>query len=101
MENLKDELSNDQLFLEKLIIGISEVSEVSGVPTRQIRYWEEKKYINSMSNQGKTRRYDYTNIKKIILIKELLDEGFTLEASVQKVEKRYETLNSALKKIKK
>lgn len=101
MENLKDELSNDQIFLEKLIIGISEVSEVTGVPTRQIRYWEEKTYISSMSNQGKTRRYDYTNIKKIILIKELLDEGFTLEASVKKIEKRYEILISALKKIKK
>lgn len=63
-------MSVDDLdFLKKLIIGIGEVAEMTGVPIRQIRYWEEKKYINSESTQGKNRRYNYSNIKKILLIK--------------------------------
>ncbi len=28
-------------FLNKLIVGIGEVSEITGIPTRQIRYWED------------------------------------------------------------
>lgn len=94
-------MTDDIEFLNRLIMGIGEVSEVTGVPTRQIRYWEEKGYISSISEQGKNRRYNYASIKKILLIKELLDEGFTLEASVLKVEKRIKMVNEALGKLKK
>ena len=37
---------------------------------------------------------------KILLIKELLDEGFTLEAAAKKIENRMELINSAFKKFK-
>ena len=97
----KELFTDDIEFLKRLIMGIGEVAEVTGVPTRQIRYWEEKGYISSLSEQGKNRRYNYSNIKKILLIKELLDEGFTLEASVQKVENRIRLVNEALAKMKK
>lgn len=39
-------------------------------------------------------------MKKILLIKELLDEGFTLDASVKKVEERIKKLEEAFKEIK-
>lgn len=90
---------NDGDFLKRLIVGIGEVSEITNVPTRQIRYWEEKGYIKSLSEEGKNRRYDYTNIKKILLIKELMDEGYTLEASVSKVENRIKMVNEAFGKM--
>lgn len=90
----------DLELLQKLIVGIGEVAEITGVPTRKIRYWEEKGYIQSKSEQGKNRRYNYMNIKKILLIKELMDEGYTLEASVEKVEKRTKLVNEALNKLK-
>lgn len=99
--NLQSMLTDDIEFLKKLIIGIGEVSEMTGVPTRQIRYWEEKGYIIPESTQGKNRRYNYYNIKKILLIKELLDEGYTLEASVTKVEKRVKMINDAFNKLNK
>jgi DNA-binding transcriptional MerR regulator len=98
---LHNELRDDQSFLDKLIIGIGEVSEITKVPTRQIRYWEDKGYISSLSAEGKNRRYNYLNIKKILLIKELIDEGYTLEASVIKVENRIKMVNEALNKFKK
>ena len=88
-------------FLAKLIVAIGEVSEISGVPTRQIRYWEEKGYVASCTDgDGKTRRYDYYQIKKIFLIKKLLDEGFTLEVAAKKTEARLEHFNNLFQKLK-
>lgn len=66
--NSNEELKNILLdfdLLGKLVVGIGEVSEISGVPTRQIRYWEEKGIIHSSKEtEGTTRKYDYLNVKK-------------------------------------
>lgn len=97
-----DSLMFDYDFIDKLIVGIGEVSEITGIPTRQIRYWEEKGIIHSLtSGESKNRRYDYKGIKRMLLIKELIDEGYTLDAAAQKVEKRMEMMEAAFKKIKK
>lgn len=99
MEENKD-IAFDFAFLEKLVVGIGEVSEITGIPTRQIRYWEDKGIIESLSENGKNRRYNYKNIKKILLIKELLDEGYTLDASAEKVSKRIEMIDQMLSKFR-
>ncbi len=66
----KQEGIDDVEFLNKLIVGIGEVSKITGIPTRQIRYWEDKGIIQSLTEeQGKNRRYDYENIKRMLLIK--------------------------------
>ena len=92
---------NDFELLSSLVVGIGEVAEISGVPARQIRYWEQKGIITSVAHQeAKNRRYDYLNIKKILLIKELIDEGFTLEAAAKKVALRIEVINAAFSKLK-
>ena len=95
------DLSFDFDFLNKLVVGIGEVSQITGIPTRQIRYWEDKGIITSLTEEeGKNRRYNYENIKKILLIKELMDEGYTLDASAEKVKKRMEMIEETLNKIK-
>ena len=95
------DLSFDFDFLDKLVVGIGEVSQITGIPTRQIRYWEDKEIITSLTEEeGKNRRYDYKNIKKMLLIKELLDEGYTLDASSEKVQKRMELIEETLTKLK-
>lgn len=100
MESDKN-LMFDNEFLSKLIIGIGEVSQISGIPTRQIRYWEDKGIIKSLTEEeGKNRRYDYANIKKMLLIKELLDEGYTLDAAAKKVEDRMNMIEAMLRKLK-
>ena len=94
------ELLLDFDFLKKLVVGIGEVSQITEIPTRQIRYWEEKGILKSLTEEeGKNRRYDYLNIKKILLIKELLDEGYTLDASAEKVKKRMEMIEEMLTKM--
>lgn len=98
----KKDLSFDFDFLEKLVVGIGEVSQITGIPTRQIRYWEDKGIIISLTEEeGKNRRYDYKNIKKMLLIKELLDDGYTLDASVEKIKNRMKIIEETLSKIKK
>lgn len=86
--------------LKKLVVGIGEVSEITGVPTRKIRYWEEKKIIESENEtEGSTRRYNYLNIKKILLIKELVEDGYTLDAAGRKVEDRMKKLAEVFTKL--
>jgi len=95
-----EELSFDYRFLEKLIVGIGEVSQITGIPTRQIRYWEEKGIITSLTEEeGKNRRYNYENIKKLLLVKELMEEGYTLDAAAKKLKKRIEMIETTLKKL--
>lgn len=101
MAKSKD-LAFDFDFLDKLIVGIGEVSQITGIPARQIRYWEDKEIITSLTEkEGKNRRYDYKNIKKMLLIKELLEEGYTLDAAAEKVKKRMEAIEEVLGKLKK
>lgn len=101
MEEKDKALSFDYAFLDKLIVGIGEVSQITNLPTRQIRYWEEKGIIKSLTEaEGKNRRYDYENIKKILLIKELIDEGYTLDAAASKIQNRMNTIEETLKKLK-
>ena len=98
----KEDLSFDFDFLEKVVVGIGEVSQITGIPTRQIRYWEDKEIIQSLTEEeGKNRRYDYKNIKKMLLIKELLDEGYTLDSASEKIKNRMELIEKTLEKLKK
>ena len=94
-----DDRHRDRAFLDNLVIGIGELAEVTGVPTRQLRYWEDRGHIASLSSVGRNRRYDYSNVKRVILIKELLDEGYTLEVSVAKLEARLGRTDDALRRI--
>ncbi|SEJ33377.1 MerR HTH family regulatory protein [Myroides marinus] len=96
-----NDLSFDFKFLDKLVVGIGEVAQITGIATRQIRYWEEKGIITSLTEEeGKNRKYNYENIKKMLLIKELMEEGYTLDASAVKVNKRMEMIESTLNKLK-
>ncbi len=94
---MKKEKSGNEVLLDpelirKLVVGIGEVSDITGLPTRKIRYWEEKGIIESEHNsEGETRKYNFFNIKKIIMIKELVDEGYTLDAAAVKVNKSIDT----------
>lgn len=100
MEDEKKEVLFDYELLKKLIVGIGEVALITGIPARKLRYWEEKNIIQSENtNDGETRKYNYINIKKIMLIKELIDDGYTLEAATKKVNNRLNTLDNAFSKL--
>lgn len=69
---------------QNLEIGIGEVSKLTGVSQRQLRYWETKGYIKPISDdQSGVRRYNLATLYLIAFIKEQLDEGFTLYAAFE------------------
>jgi len=88
-------------FLSKLIVGIGEVSQITNIPCRQIRYWEDKGIIKSLTEEeGKNRRYDYINIKRMLLVKLYMDEGYTLDAAAQKVQDRMQFFEDTFSKFR-
>lgn len=87
-------------FLVSVIVAIGEVANITGVPQRKIRYWDEKGYIEPVDKESTYRQYDYLNIKKIVLIKELIDEGYTLEAAVKKVTVRCTKMEEVFSRLK-
>jgi DNA-binding transcriptional MerR regulator len=104
MEQKKiDRSDNDVLtdvdFMVSVIVGIGEVADITGVPQRKIRYWDEKGLIEPVDTSSTSRQYDYLNIKKIVLIKEMLDEGYTLDTASKKVNERCRKVAEVFKRV--
>lgn len=88
-------------FLVSVVVAIGEVANLTGVPQRKIRYWDEKGYITPVDRTSTYRQYDYLNIKRIVLIKEMLDDGYTLEAAAKKVCERSAKVEEVFLRLKK
>jgi len=88
LSNKDYEILMDFDFLVSVVVAIGEVADITGVPQRKIRYWDEKGLIVPVDKEATYRKYDYLNIKKIVLIQELVDEGYTLDAAAKKVNQR-------------
>lgn len=98
MEKIPEEFKG-LLGKPELQLGIGDVAAVTGVSQSQLRYWESKNYINSIKNdENKNRKYSLKTVAEVHLIKDYLDEGFTLPASVKKMQQRKEFL-SFLRKV--
>lgn len=77
----------DLLISDDLLIGISEVSKMSGTSPRQLRYWEEKGLITSVikeEEQQAPRSYRLLTVIKVELIQGFLDQGYTLKKANEK-----------------
>jgi DNA-binding transcriptional MerR regulator len=71
--------------LEHLELGIGQAAQLCGVSIRQLSYWTDKGIIKP-SDQGGSRTYDYVAIEKVCLIKQALDQGYSLEGAVAESE---------------
>ncbi|CAI2620836.1 MerR family transcriptional regulator [Apilactobacillus apinorum] len=68
--------------LNQLIFKIGEVSKMVNVSTRQLRYWEQKGYIESIRDDNSSSRvFNMENLNRVNLIKYYLDEGMTLNGA--------------------
>jgi len=93
------EIMMDVEFLVSVIVAIGEVANITGVPQRKIRYWDEKGLIEPVDKSSTYRQYDYLNIKKIVLIQEMLDEGYTLDTASKKVNERCARIAGVFKRL--
>jgi len=89
----------DVEFLVSVIVAIGEVANITGVPQRKIRYWDDKGLIEPVDKTSTCRQYDYVNIKKIVLIQELLEEGYTLDMASRKVNERFVKVADVFKRV--
>ena len=49
----------DPNLVSKLLVTIGDVAEVTGIPQRKLRYWEDKGIIqSSCQKDGTTRKFD-------------------------------------------
>lgn len=80
-----------------LKVGIGEVSNITGVTQRQLRYWEERGYITPIEKDG-IRKYSLGTLFTIVFIKEKLDQGYTLASAVKK-SKENQTKVKLLRKL--
>ncbi len=71
--------------LERLELGIGQAARLCGVSIRQLSYWTDKGIITPIA-RGSSRTYDYPAIVKVCLIKQGLDEGYSLEGAVAEAE---------------
>lgn len=81
---------------DNLLIGISELSKMTNVSPRQLRYWESKGYIRSVDEkQGQTaRKYRLFTVFKVQLIKKYLDNDCTLNQAIQKADTKIQMAKS-------
>ena len=93
------EILMDVEFLVSVIVAIGEVANITGVPQRKIRYWDEKGLIEPVDKASTYRQYDYINIKKIVLIQELVEEGYTLDMASKKVNERFTKVADVFKRV--
>lgn len=80
---------------DNLIFGIGQVSKITGVSSRSLRYWESQGYISPLKTDNEkqtSRQYDIKNLLKIFHIKHFQNEGYTLQAAVEQSIKLREQL---------
>jgi len=83
-------------FLSEIIIGIGEVLEITGIPIRKLRYWESKGIIKTIDEESGTRQFSLFEVKKALLILELIEDGYTLDGAAAKVEKRLSRIKNIM-----
>lgn len=80
---------------DNLIFGIGQVSKITGVSSRSLRYWESQGYISTLKSDNEkqtSRQYNVQNLLKIFRIKYFQDEGYTLQGAVEQALKLQEQL---------
>lgn len=92
---MKNNTVKQLLESDDLLVGISELSKVTGVSPRQIRYWEQKGFISSTGEKSGNRKFKLPMVIKVEIIKHFLDEGYTLTAAVDKAQERQNNIHQA------
>ncbi len=66
--------------LKGLELGIGQAAHLCGVSIRQLSYWTDKGIVRPRERKG-SRTYDFAAIEKVCLVKQALDQGFSLEGA--------------------
>jgi len=80
---------------EKTFFSIGEVSQITGLPSYVLRFWENKfGSLHPQKSKGGHRYYQKKDIEQIFLIKNLLHkDGFTIQGAQKEIKKKKDTFN--------
>lgn len=71
--------------IERLRLGIGQAAALCDVSIRQLSYWTDKGIIIPVDEE-KNRCYDYGALERVALIKQALDQGYSLEGAAAEAE---------------
>lgn len=77
-------VAEEQLLLSRLNLNAHSAARVCGVSVRQLTYWSDRGLIPTAG----ARRYGIATLNKVLLIKQALGQGYTLQRAVRLVEER-------------
>jgi DNA-binding transcriptional MerR regulator len=70
------------------VFSIGQVARLAGVSIKQIRFWEEKGYLEKakrlICGERRYRQYDMRDVERIRWIKDFMEEGYTLKEAAKK-----------------
>jgi DNA-binding transcriptional MerR regulator len=84
--------------LEHLELGVGQAAQLCGISIRQLSYWTDKGIVEPTDESG-GRTYDHHAIEKVCLIKQALDQGYSLEGAVTEAEAFLERRQEEQKKL--
>ena len=75
------------------VFSIGEAARITGATVKQLRHWQEKKYIPEpgrvVSGKRSYRKYHSNDLQIISQIKAYLDEGYSLQTAAQKTKDEF------------
>jgi DNA-binding transcriptional MerR regulator len=81
------QVATNESYLEKKVISIGTVCELTGLSERRIRYYEERKLIFPERTNRGIRKYSFTDVERLMDIANKREEG------IQTAEIRKEYIN--------
>lgn len=68
----------------QILLGITQVANIAGVTSRQLRYWEKKGLIQSaLKKANNARQYSVSTTLKVIIISHFNQEGMSLDEAAK------------------
>ncbi|MCP9613182.1 MerR family DNA-binding transcriptional regulator [Levilactobacillus brevis] len=78
-----DEVFNPYNSFNKALLGSTQVANIAGISSRQLRYWEQQGYIQSAPQKANNaRQYSVNTTLKIIIIAHYNHKGINLKKAV-------------------
>lgn len=76
--------AEEEQLLSRLTLNARAAAQVCGISVRQLTYWSDRGLIPTLG----ARRYGIAALNKALMIKQALDQGFTLQRAARMVEEQ-------------
>ncbi|MDF2000632.1 MerR family transcriptional regulator [Peribacillus frigoritolerans] len=68
-------VQQNESYIDRKVISIGVVRELTGLSDRQIRYYEERKLVFPERSKGGNRKYSFSDVKALVEIADKIEDG--------------------------